>query len=221
METMDPDEMEVYKFLGVEQADCVITKVVFERIKSEIEERIKMLVNTELNGRNLISAINVKVIPVAAYAINVCKFSKAELNVLDKIVKKELRSKQMLGKQASDERLYLKRENGRRGLKSMRDVYKETRLQVACYMSKSENRWNQAVWKRKTWKVENTRTWKRVKTAHQQGTKQMRSETYQSKDQQSRFLREQEEECHLWLTQNLHLRKTSWWKQDLGRRPED
>ena len=37
----------------------------------------------------------------------------------------------------------------------MRDVYKETRLRVACYMSKSENRWIQAAWRRETLKEEN------------------------------------------------------------------
>ena len=40
----------------------------------------------------------------------------------------------MLRKQASDERLYLKREKVKIGLKSMRDTYKET--SVACYMVK-------------------------------------------------------------------------------------
>ena len=93
-------------------------------------------------------------------------------------------------------------------------------------------------WIKQEWKP----TWKRVKIALQKGTKQMRIETYQPKDQQSRFFREQEDECHLWLTQNLQSRKTSsimsimeqmverhlscqlwnrWWKRDLGRRPED
>ena len=52
-------------------------------------------------------------------------------------------------------------------------------------------------------------TWKRVKTALQKGTKQMRIKTYQSKDQQTGFFREQEEERHLWLTQNLDPWKTS------------
>lgn len=48
---------------------------------------------------------------------------------------------------------------------------------------------------------------KRVKTVLQKGTKQMRIKMYWSKEQQIRFFREQEEECHLWLTQNLHQRK--------------
>ena len=35
----------------------------------------------------------------------------------------------------------------------------------------------------------------------------MRIKMYQSKEQQIRFFKEQEEECHLWLTQNLHQQK--------------
>ena len=40
--------------------------------------------------------------------MNICKFSKRELNELDQIIKRELESKQTLGNQASDKRLYLK-----------------------------------------------------------------------------------------------------------------
>ena len=39
METVNPDENDIYKFLGVEQADGTKTKVVFERVKSEVEKR--------------------------------------------------------------------------------------------------------------------------------------------------------------------------------------
>ena len=102
--------------------------------------------------------------------MNVCNFSKGELNGLDQIIKRELRSNQMLGNQASNDRLYLKREDGNqasndrlylkredggRESKSMRNVYKETRLRVVCYMSKSENRWIQATWRRETLQAQN------------------------------------------------------------------
>ena len=100
MKTMDPDENEICKFLGVEQADGIKTKIVFERTK-----RVRMLVNTELNDANLISAINAKVIPVTAYPINICKFNNGEPNQLGQVIKKELHAKNMLGRQASDKRL--------------------------------------------------------------------------------------------------------------------
>ena len=42
-----------------------------------------MLVSTELNDANLLSAINIMVISVVAYSMNVYKFSKGELNELN------------------------------------------------------------------------------------------------------------------------------------------
>ena len=112
MKTMDPDENEIYKFLGIEQADGIWTKAVYERVKEEVAKRMKMIVKTELNDENLIKAINIKVIPVAAYVMNICKFNVSELKELNQIIKRKLRGRSMLGRQASDERLYLKREKG-------------------------------------------------------------------------------------------------------------
>ena len=37
METIDPDEKEIYKFLRVEEADGIKTKVVFGRVKSKVD----------------------------------------------------------------------------------------------------------------------------------------------------------------------------------------
>ena len=246
MKTMDPDENEIYKFLGIEQTDGIRTKAVYERVKEEVAKRMKMIVKTELNDENLTKAINIKVIPVAAYVMNICKFNVSELKELNQIIKRKLRGRSMLGRQASDERLYLKREKGGRGLKSLMDVYKETRLRVACYMAKSTNRWIEAAWMRETMKEENAivmesiktmeevgerlrfeddsirldeevieaereykATWRKVKISLQKATEAKRIEIYKTKVQQSQFYQEQEEECHLWLKQNLHGRKTS------------
>ena len=76
MKAIDLDENEIYKFLGIEQADGIKTKKVFERVKGEINERVKMLTNTDLNDVNLVRAVNTKGIPVAAYPMNFCKFTE-------------------------------------------------------------------------------------------------------------------------------------------------
>ena len=125
MNTMDPEENGIYKFLEIEQADGIKTKTVFERVKGEVNKRVKM--NADLNDVNLVRAINTKVIPVAAYLMNVWKFTGGELKELDQVMKRELRSKYMLGKQSSDDRLYLMREDGGRGIKSLRDIYRDSR----------------------------------------------------------------------------------------------
>ena len=152
----------------------------------------------------------------------------------------------MLGKQASDEQLYLKREKDGRGLKSLRDTYKETRLRVACYMAKSTSQWIEAAWRRETIKEENTivvelvkmmeevgvrlrfeeksirlgnevideerewkPTWQKVKTCLSKAMESKRIKNYKTKEQQNHFYQEQEDECHLLSSQNLHGRKTS------------
>ena len=73
MTTMAPDENDIYKFLGIEQADGIQTKMVFERVKEEVSKRMKMIAKTKVNDTNLIKAINTKVTLVAAYAMNICK----------------------------------------------------------------------------------------------------------------------------------------------------
>ena len=123
-----------------------------------------MLTNTELNDVNLVHAVNAKVIPVAAYSINICKVTDEELKELDQAIKRELRSKNMLGKQSSNERLYLIREDGERGIKSLRDICKETRLRVTCYIAGLQNKWIKAAWRRENTKEENSIVEEAIKT---------------------------------------------------------
>ena len=52
-------------------------------------------------------------------------------------------------------------------------------------------------------------TWRKVTTCLQKAMESRRIENYKIKEQQSQFCQEQEDECHLWLSQNLNGRKTS------------
>ena len=42
MKMINPDENEIYKFLGIEQVDGIKTKAVYERLKEEVTKRVKM-----------------------------------------------------------------------------------------------------------------------------------------------------------------------------------
>ena len=83
MKTIDPDKNEIYKFLGVKQADGIKKKEVYNIVKEEISRTMNIITRTELNDKNLVKAINTKTIPVAAYPMNVCKFTHSELAKLD------------------------------------------------------------------------------------------------------------------------------------------
>ena len=138
IKTIDLDENAVYKFLGVEQADGIKKKEVYNRVKEEISRRMNLIARTELNNKYLVNAISPKVIPVAAYPMNICKFTQSELTEVQ-VIKRDLRKNNMLGRQASDERFYMKRKYGGRGLKSLREVYDEIRLRAGSYMFVSDN----------------------------------------------------------------------------------
>ena len=56
MKTLDPDQEEMYKFLGVEQADGLKTKKVYEKVK-EVTKRLKLLMKSEINDANLIKQL--------------------------------------------------------------------------------------------------------------------------------------------------------------------
>ena len=147
MEALDPNKNEIYTFLGCEQANKIDVKRVMERVKKEIRKRLDHLTSLNLNDQNLMKAINSRVIPVAGYVMNVCHLGKNELDELDKLVKNVLRREGFHGRQSSDKRLYTKRTEGGRGLKSFKEVYDETRTRVACYMATSTNEWIAAAWR--------------------------------------------------------------------------
>ena len=63
MKIIDPGENEIYKFLGVGQADGIKKKEVYNIVKEEIGRRMNIITRTELNDKNLGKAINTKVIP--------------------------------------------------------------------------------------------------------------------------------------------------------------
>ena len=81
----------------------------YNRVKEEISRKMNVITRTELNYKNLAQTINMKVIPVTAYPRNVCKFAQSELSELDQVIKRDLRNNNMLGRQASNERLYMKK----------------------------------------------------------------------------------------------------------------
>ena len=64
MKALDPERSDVYKFLGCEQSNDIDVKKVQERVKKEIKKRTEHLVKLHLNDKNLIKAINCRVIPV-------------------------------------------------------------------------------------------------------------------------------------------------------------
>ena len=148
MKTFEPESGDYYKFLGLEQANGIDRYYIYEKVKEKVEERMENIVEYELNDRNLMNAINTRVVPVITYGMNVIKYTSKEITSLEMIIKRCLRENRMHAPQSSDERLYLPRKEGGRGLKCIKDAYEETKIRIICYLFCSTNPWLQKVWTR-------------------------------------------------------------------------
>ena len=84
MDALDPNKNEIYKFLRCEQADKIDVRRVMERVKKEIRRRLDHLTELKLNDKNLMKAINCRLIPVAGYVINVFNLGKGDLDELER-----------------------------------------------------------------------------------------------------------------------------------------
>ena len=157
MQALDPETNDFYKFLGCEQTNGIDVKRVLERVKLEMKKRMDRILNSSLSEKNLLKGINCYVLPIATYVMNVCKISKTDLTELDMIVKRKLRKKYIHGRICSDERLYMAKEVGGRGLRSLREAYINTKTRIACYLALSGNYWMKQVWRyeleKKHWSV--------------------------------------------------------------------
>ena len=148
MKTLNPNKNEYYKFLGCEQAAGIDRINVIKRTKVAIKDRLDKLWKYQLYDKNLMKAINTMVIPIATYPMNVMKISRGDLLEMEGIIKKELRGRNMHGRLGSDARLYLPRELGGRGMRSIIDAYEQTKIRISCYLAMSQNDVLQEVWKR-------------------------------------------------------------------------
>ena len=78
--------------------------------------------------------------------MNVFNLGKGDFDKLDMIVKRLLWREGFHGRQSSNERLYSKKDEGDKGLKSLKEAYSETKIWVACYMDAATNKLIRVAW---------------------------------------------------------------------------
>ena len=63
-EVQELDQEGVYKYLGVDENDGIQHSKMKEKITKEYNRRVRLILRTELNGRNKVEAINSLGVPV-------------------------------------------------------------------------------------------------------------------------------------------------------------
>ena len=66
-EVQELDQEDVYKYLGVDESDGIQHSKMKEKIRKEYNRRVRLVLRTELNGRNKVEAINRLAVPVIQF----------------------------------------------------------------------------------------------------------------------------------------------------------
>ena len=123
------------------------------KIKKEYKQGIKLVLNSELNARNRIAAINTLAVPVVLYSYGIIDWKLNEIQDLDKMTRKQLCMNWMLAKKADVDRIYLPCQEGGRSLMNLEKEYKATMVGLHKYMMKKEDSQIQAVLRHHTGKA--------------------------------------------------------------------
>ena len=100
---------ECYRYLGVDELDDVKHKEMKEEVAKEVKRRVKLLVKTELNARNLFKAIGELAIPVASYTFGVLNWTESELKEIDVAIRKIMHMYKAIEIRSDIDRLYISR----------------------------------------------------------------------------------------------------------------
>ena len=110
-----------YKYLGIVEADCIMNRHMKDIVKAEYIRRVRKLAKSRLNAGNLFKGINAWAIGVVRYTAGILDWSKGELKDLDVYTRKTLTMNNVFHRKSNVDRLYLKRNEGGRGLISVEE----------------------------------------------------------------------------------------------------
>ena len=84
-ETMikDLEQEKVYKYLGVDESSGIQHATMKQKLKKELVRRTRLILKTELNSKNRITAINTLAIPFITYSFNIIDWNLSEVKRLD------------------------------------------------------------------------------------------------------------------------------------------
>nr|XP_027229447.1 uncharacterized protein LOC113821177 [Penaeus vannamei] len=110
-----------YKYLGVLEVDGIKHDQMKDQVKKEYTRRVRNILKSKLNGGNIISAINSRAVSVVRYGTGIIKWTKNELEEMDRKTRKLMTMYGAQHPKADVDRLYLKRYDGGRGLLGVED----------------------------------------------------------------------------------------------------
>ena len=139
------NQEDVYKYLGVDESDGIQHSKMKEKIRKEYYRKVRLILRTELNGRNKMEAINSLAVPVVQYSFGIIDWKISEIKKIDTKTRKLLNMHKMLHPKADVERLYLLGKDGGRGLIELETAFKTATIGLDHYLKYKEGQYPKQV----------------------------------------------------------------------------
>ena len=98
-----------YKYLGILELDKIMCDEMKRKVKKVYQKRVKLLMKTHLNGKNLFQALNTLSISVIRYSAAFLDWTKEETKELDCWTRKRLIAGRVLHPKSNVMRIHIKR----------------------------------------------------------------------------------------------------------------
>ncbi|XP_047501775.1 uncharacterized protein LOC125047544 [Penaeus chinensis] len=139
------DQEEVYKYLGVDQSDGIQHRLMKEKIRKEYYRRVRLILDTELNAKNKMHAINSLAVPVPQYSFGIIDWREIEIQEMDRKTRKLLTKYGVLHPKADKDRIYIPRSSGGRGLIELESAYKSAIVGLSEYIKRGDDKYTRLV----------------------------------------------------------------------------
>lgn len=133
------EDTEKYKYLGFDQYLTKNTKEIRTETEEKLMRRVNKILSSELNGRNMIKAINTWAIPVITYSFGVINWSNTEIERINRRIRTSMTKHRIHHTNASTTRLYLPRKLGGRGLLNLQYLHDKQILNLKKYFHQTQS----------------------------------------------------------------------------------
>ena len=129
-----------YKYLGILQSNEIQRKEMKDKVGKEYKRRIRKILESKLNGGNIIKAINTWAIPILRYSAAFLDWTINDLQEMDRRTRKLMTMHNALHPRSNVDRLYIPRGEGGRGLLNVEDTVNLAKLRLQEYVKMSDER---------------------------------------------------------------------------------
>ena len=155
-ETMKEVEQEGYTYLGIVELDKIKESEMKETTIKVYKRRLRLILKSQFNGKNKITAINTWAVAIFRYGAGVIDWKESELKSVDRKTRKTVTMYGAMHLTGDVDRLYIKRNEGGRGLSSVEYVVRGEENSLGHYVLHSEEKLLKGVCETGTIKTDST-----------------------------------------------------------------